>query len=341
MVTGGTGFIATHCLARLLQDGYRVRTTLRSVFRRPDVLEMLSAAGVDEFGRLDVAQADLLDDAGWAEAVADCQGVLHLASPFPAGDPRDPDELIVPARDGTLRVLRAAHAAGVERVVVTSSFAAIGSGHPADKTEFTEDDWSLVDGDLSPYALSKTLAEQAAWDFASESGLEVSVVNPVLVTGEVLGPDYSTSISLVQRLIDGQLPGLPNVTFGLVDVHDVADLHLLALTCPEAAGERFIAVAEDFWTLRRIARCLREGLTGSAGSKVPKLPVPDSAARLAGVFDPAIRSQTRELGRVKNANSAKARELLGWEPLYDNEATLLATAESLIELRKELDEPTI
>src|SRR5689334_20811947 len=201
LVTGGSGFLAAHCILRLLEQGYTVRTTVRSLAREPEVRAMLAVGGAVHTDRLSFAAADLTRDAGWPEAVAGCDYVLHLASPFPPSQPKNEDELIIPARDGALRALRAARDAGVKRVVLTSSFAAIGYGHEPTDRPFTEETWTDLNGHVSAYAKSKTLAERAAWDFVAREGgaLELSVINPVGVLGPVFGPDVSTSIQIVQR----------------------------------------------------------------------------------------------------------------------------------------------
>ncbi len=332
LVTGGSGFIGGHCILQLLAQGHRVRTTVRSLAREPEVRALLKRAGAEGGDRLTFAAADLERDAGWPEAVAGSDFVLHVASPFPPTVPKHEDELIVPAREGALRVLKAARAAGVKRVVLTSSFAAIGYGHKPQAAPFDERDWTDVSGDdVAPYAKSKTLAERAAWDFvAQEGGPELSVVNPVGVFGPVLGPDTSTSILVVQRLMDGALPGLPQMAFGVVDVRDVADLHLRAMTDPRAKGERFLATAGDFMTFREIALTLKSRL-GAAARRVPTRELPNWLVRVASLADPAVRQITPELGKSKNATSEKARRLLGWSP-RSREDALVATAESLIRL---------
>jgi nucleoside-diphosphate-sugar epimerase len=332
LVTGGSGFIGGHCLLQLLAAGHEVRTTVRSLSREADVRAMLKAGGAEPGDALRFFAADLETDAGWAEAVADCDYVLHVASPFPVSVPRDADELIRPARDGALRVLRAARAAGVKRVVLTSSFAAIGYGHKTDPSVYDETDWTDLKGaGVPPYQQSKTIAERAAWDFVAEhGGIELAVVNPVGVFGPVLGPDFSTSIVLVQRLMEGTVPGVPNLVFGLVDVRDVADLHIRAMTDPAAAGQRFLAVAGDFIPAIEVARVLKANL-GEAGRKVPTRTLPDWLVRLVALGDPGVRQITAELGKRKNATHAKAARLLGWAP-RSNEESILATAESLIDL---------
>jgi nucleoside-diphosphate-sugar epimerase len=334
LVTGGTGFVGAHCLIRLLAAGHETRTTVRDLAREGDVRAMLRQGGAGEVSqRLALFRADLNSDAGWAEAVAGCDYVLHVASPFPSTVPNDENELITPARDGALRVLRAARDAGVKRVVLTSSFAAIGYGATGHTTAFTEEDWTnLSDPSVQPYQKSKTIAERAAWDFIAQEGggLELSVVNPVGVFGPVLGPDYSTSIVLVKRLMDGSVPGCPDLWFGGVDVRDVADLHLKAMTDPVARGERFLATAGDFVSLRQIAQFLKEGL-GNTARKVPTRPLPNWLLRVIGLFDPQVRGVLPELGKRKNASSEKARRLLGWAPRSARDAAL-ATARSLLEL---------
>jgi nucleoside-diphosphate-sugar epimerase len=333
LVTGGSGFIGTHCIVQLLDRGYRVRATVRSLKREGDVRAMLKAGGAEPGDRLSFVAADLENDAGWKEAVAVCAYVLHVASPFPSTVPKHEDELIVPAREGALRVLRASRDAGVKRVVLTSSFAAIGYGHKPQDQPFDETSWTDPNGDdVLPYVKSKTLAERAAWDFIAKEGgaLELSVVNPVGVFGPVLGPDYATSILLVQRLMDGAMPGCPRLYFGGVDVRDVADLHIRAMTQPAAKGERFLAVAGDFMSMVEIAKVLKERM-GAAGKKVPTRQLPDFLVRLAAMRDPAVKQILPELGKRKNATNAKARRMLGWTP-RSNEESIVATAESLVRL---------
>lgn len=333
LVTGGSGFIGSQCILQLLAAGHEVRTTVRSLKREGDVRAMLKEGGAEPGGRVSFFAADLENDAGWQEAIAGCDYVLHVASPLPPSLPKHEDDLIIPAREGTLRVLRAARDAGVKRVVMTSSFAAIGYGHKQRATPFTEADWSNLDGeDMTAYPKSKTLAERAAWDFMAREGkdLELSVVNPVGVFGPVLGPDYSTSILLVQRLMVGAVPGTPRLYFGVVDVRDVAALHLLAMTHPAAKGERFLAVSGDFLTMLEIARVLKRRL-GEAARRVPTRQLPDWLVRLAALRDPAVKLILPELGKVKNASSEKACRLLGWSP-RSNEEAIVATAESLVRL---------
>jgi nucleoside-diphosphate-sugar epimerase len=340
LVTGGSGFVGSHCIVRLLAAGHRVRTTVRSPKREVNVRAMLKEGGAEPGDRLSFVVADLENDAGWSEAVAGCEYVLHVASPFPESIPADEDELIRPAREGALRVLRASREAGVRRVVLTSSFAAIGYGRDPQKAPFTETSWTNPNGDdVRPYAKSKTLAERAAWDFMFNEGgdLELSVVNPVAIFGPVLGPDYSTSILLVQRMMDGAMPGCPRLSFGVVDVRDVADLHILAMTHPAAKGERFLAVAGDFMSILEIAKVLRSRM-GASAKRVPTFQLPNWVVRLAALRDPAVAQIVPELGKTKNATNEKAKRMLGWAPRSTGEA-IFATGESLVRLGLLKDSP--
>jgi nucleoside-diphosphate-sugar epimerase len=333
LVTGGSGFIGSHCILQLLAAGHQVRTTVRNLDREGDVLALLKEDGAEPGNRLSFFAADLEKDAGWADAVAGCEFVLHVASPLPPSIPKDENELIVPAREGALRVLRASRDAGVKRVVLTSSFAAIGYGHPQQKAPFDETIWTdLTGNDVAAYPKSKTLAERAAWDFIAEEGgaLELSTVNPVGVFGPVLGADYSTSILLVQRLMDGAVPGCPKLYFGVVDVRDVADLHIRAMTNPAAKGQRFLAVAGDFMSIQAIAKVLKARM-GAAAKRVPTWQVPNWVVRIVALRDPAAKLILPELGKVKNATNEKAKRMLGWAP-RSNEEAIVATAESLVRL---------
>lgn len=297
---------------------------------------MLKTGSAEPGDRLSFVTANLESDAGWSEAVTGCEYVLHVASPFPPNEPRHEDELIVPAWEGTLRALRAARDAGVKRLVLTSSFAAIGYGHEPQKTPFNETNWTNLNSDATAnriaYSKSKTLAERAAWDFIAKEGgsLELSVINPVGVFGPVLGPDYSTSILLVQRLMDGLIPWCPRLYFGVVDVRDVADLHLRAMIDPAANGERFLALAGDFMSILDIAKVLKRRLR-TAAKRVPTRDSPDWVVRFAALRDPTIRPILPELGKVKNATNEKAKRILCWAP-RSNEEAIIATAESLMRL---------
>ncbi len=334
LVTGGSGFIGGHAIVQLLAAGHEVRTTVRDLRREPDVRATVARSGyAGPADRLSFQGADLEHDEGWNDAVSGCDYVLHVASPFPQSVPKHEEDLIRPARDGALRVLRAAHAAGVKRMVLTSSFAAIGYGHEQRSAPFDEASWTNLGGrDVIAYTKSKTLAERAAWDYVAGEGhgLELAVVNPVVVLGPLLGPDASTSIILIKRLLDGGIPGCPKLSLGLVDVRDVADLHLRAMTHPAAAGERFIASAGDFVSMRDVAILLKARL-GEAAGRVPTRELPSWLLRLTGLFDPEVRMILPELDKPKNVTNAKARRMLGWSPRSNAEA-IEATARSLADL---------
>ncbi len=328
LVTGGSGYLGGWCLVELLRRGYAVRTTVRDLAREDEVRARVGRE-VEVGERLTVLAADLGRDDGWAEAVAGCDYVMHVASPFPPVQPEDPDELIRPAREGTLRVLRASLDAGVPRVVVTSSVAAVGGSTNHADAPLTESDWTDADHPkLTPYTRSKTIAERAAWDLAAERGEtgKLAVVNPGAILGPLLSDDRSYSLELVERLLKG-MPGTPRIGFSIVDVRDVADLQIRAMTMPEAGGERFIAVNEFRW-LAEVAAVLRERL-GADAAKVPKRRVPDFAVRLMARFDPSVRPVVGQLGRRVEMSSEKARARLGWSP-RPVEETVVDCARSLI-----------
>jgi len=333
LVTGGSGFIGSHVILQLLSAGHTVRTTVRDLKREPEVRALLRQGGPEPGERVRFFAADLMKDAGWKEAAAGSEYVMHIASPFPVHVPKDENELIVPAREGALRVLRAARDAGVKRVVLTSSFAAVGYGHPEQTKPFDEADWTDLNGEgLTAYVKSKTLAERAAWELIAKEGggLELAVVNPVGVFGPVLGADYATSILIVQKMMDGAMPGVPRLVIGGVDVRDVADLHLRAMVHPAAKGERFLAVAGDFVSLAEMGRMLKRRL-GAVAKRVPTRELPDWLVRLASLKDPAVKQILPELGKQKNATSEKAQRVLGWKP-RSVEDSVVATAESLLRL---------
>lgn len=345
LVTGGTGFLAGWIIVLLFRQGYRVRTTVRTLSRAAAIKSSLHAAGgitESQISSLEVVETNLLQDDGWAEAVKDATYVLHIASPFPAALPKHEDDLIIPAREGTLRVLKAARDSGcVTRVVITSSFAAVGYGHPKERSEsgvpYTEKDWTdLGPGNtVQPYNKSKTLAERAAWDFMKNletqgsSKLELAVICPTVILGPALGKDDASSLKTVGELLSGALPGSPKLQFGVVDVRDCADMHLRAMTEPKAKGERFICVGEGSIWLEDIAKILKKNL-GSKARKVPTMVLPNILMRGVALFLPVARLILGDLGVVKEISNAKAREVLGWKWQYSNEQAVMASADSLI-----------
>lgn len=309
LVSGGSGYIAGYLIRQLVAAGWTVHATVRNLAREAPLRQLLA---VDDT-RLRVFAADLMADAGWADAMAGCSHVAHLASPLPAGVPRRADELIVPARDGALRALRAARAAGVQRFVMTSSVAALSYGRGRGVHRFTEADWTdLSRPGLTPYVQSKTVAERAARDWVAREGggLSFCSICPSVVLGPVWGPDYSASVAVVQKLLDGSLRALPDFGFSVVDVRDVADLHLRALTAPGLDGERFIA-AGRFMKLREVAEVLRTAL-GPQAERVSTRTVADWLVRLAALFNPVARAVVGELGSVRQLDASHAQAVLGW-----------------------------
>lgn len=345
LVTGGTGFLAGWIIVLLFRQGYRVRATVRTLSRATQITSTLRAAdGVTEsqISSLQVVQADLVKDDGWAEAVKDVTYVLHVASPFPAALPKHEDELIIPAREGTLRVLRAARDSGtVTRVVMTSSFAAVGYGHSKERSQsgvpYTEKDWTeLGPGNtVPPYNKSKTLAERAAWDFMKtlenegNSKLELAVVNPTAILGPALGKDDASSLRTVSELLNGAIPGSPRLQFGIIDVRDCADMHLRAMTNPNAKGERFLCVGEGSLWVEEIAKILKKNL-GPKARKVPTMVLPNIMMRGVALFLPVARLVLGDLGVAKKMSNAKAKEVLGWQWQYSCEQAVMASADSLI-----------
>ncbi|BBB01376.1 putative dihydrokaempferol 4-reductase [Actinacidiphila reveromycinica] len=331
LVTGGSGFIAGHCILQLLDQGYLVRATVRSLSREAAVRSVLADAGMVHDDALTFVAADLTDDAGWAAAVTGVDFVLHVASPVRPGHVEDPDELILPAREGTLRVLRAARDAGVARVVLTSAFHAVGWGHPHDDRVFTEDDWTVVDSpEVDPYGASKTLAERAAWDFVRAEGgtTELVTMLPVAVMGPVLGHDVSGSNLLVKRILDGDMPGFPDLYFPVVDVRDVAAAHILAMTAKDAAGERFLICDGPAIAMKELGAWIRADL-GAAAPHVPKRSVPSFVVRAGARFNAELRHIRPELGHVRRPSHDKARDILGWRPRPARDA-VVAAARSLV-----------
>lgn len=327
LVTGGSGYIAGYIIRMAIDAGWEVNTTIRNLAREAEVRGWL---GTDN-SKLHFFAADLMSDTGWADAVAGCSHVAHVASPLPTNAPKSDDELIVPAREGALRALRFARDAGVKRVVMTSSVAAISYGHRG-KTRFTEADWTDVNSpDAYAYVKSKTIAERAAreWIAREGGGLEYCTVNPSLVLGPLLAADFSTSLEAIKKLMDGSMPGLPRLGFGIVDVRDVAAMHLQLLTEAGVDGERFIASGPFMW-MEDVAAILRSGL-GADGRKVPTRRLPTWLMRILANFDPVIRQVKGELGNVRENDASHARERLGWVP-RPAEESILDTARDLIRL---------
>lgn len=330
LVTGGSGFIGLHCILHLLNQGYLVRSTLRDLSGEARLRQALDPYGAAD-GRLEFVQADLLSDEGWDQAAAGCRYVLHIASPFPLFPPRRESDVIVPARQGTLRVLRAAAGAGVKRLVYLSSIVAIFSGRENEDRVFDEKDWSNLDRQVGPYEKSKTLAERAAWDFIrspeNRRGLELSALNPPFVYGPPLDGHYFTSSELLRTLLRHEVPGVARVKIPIVDVRDLAAALSAAMTSPGAAGERFPCCAGIVW-MREIAQILQAHYKGSY--RPPTWQIPDAAIRLAGLVERRIRLTVPALGWDFGISNERIKNVLGWQP-RPLEETLLDMAEGMIE----------
>lgn len=328
LITGASGFVGTHCIVQLIQKGYAVRGTLRSLSRADSIRQIIRENTEGDFD-LTFVEADLNGDDGWNKAVEGCDAIFHVASPVPAQLPKHEDELIIPAREGTLRVLRAAKNANVSRVILTSSVAAICYGHEMGKTSFTEEDWTNPNGNnLTPYIKSKVLAEKAAWEFVEkEGGIQLSTVNPGGILGPVLEKDYGTSAEIVKKMMAGEFPGYPNIGFPLVDVRDVASMHILAMETESAIGERFICSNDYIW-FSDVGAILKENFPNYA-KKIPSRKLPDWLVKVFALFDKETKSVLNELGFRKDVSYAKAQRLLNWSPKSNKEA-ILATGESLV-----------
>ncbi|KAL7916965.1 hypothetical protein ACQKWADRAFT_327541 [Trichoderma austrokoningii] len=331
LVTGGSGYVASHLILKLLQDGFTVRTTIRNLSKEEQIRSALQKAGAVHMNRLSFHPADLTLDKGWTEAIQGCSYIHHVASPFPGQTPKDENKLIIPAREGTIRVLKAAREARVKRLVFTSSFATIGYGNGVQREPYTENNWSVLNG-LPAYHKSKTLAEKAAWDFIEVEGgdLELSVVNPVGIFGPVMGDSISSSIDLIKKLMDGSVAKCPRTYFNIVDVRDLADLHIRAMLDPAARNERFIASADGKpLALIEVARIISQGRPNKA-LKVPTGEMPSWIVRFAALFSPAARQVVPFLGVIRLLDNGKAKTVLGWTPRA-MEDTILDTVDSLVE----------
>lgn len=327
VVTGGSGYIAAFCIRQLLEAGWSVRATVRSLKREAEVRASLGG----DLSALSFVEADLTADAGWPEAMKGARYVLHVASPIATTTVKNDDELVIPAREGTLRVLRAARDAGVKRVVMTSSTAAVCYGHGSRAKPFTELEWSDETNlaDTSAYERSKTLAERAAWAFIEKEGgaLELTTVNPGAVIGPVLGHDYSPSLDIVKKLLDGSVPGVPKLGWALVDVRDIADLHLRAMTAAGAAGQRYLGAGQFYW-MRDLATMVKQRLPKLA-KRVPSLRIPNFAVRMVALVDPVMRGRLFELDKERHVDTSKALNQLGWKA-RPVEESVSDCAESLV-----------
>lgn len=333
LVTGGTGFVGVHCILQLLQKGYNVKTTVRNLKRKEEVFEMLKNGGVNLFDGLEFIEADLTNDNNWDEAVSGCKYVLHVASPIFLSLPKDENELIRPAVDGTHRVLKAARNGGVKRVVMTSNFGAVGYSHRDPHTQINEEEWTDPnEKGLSSYNKSKVMAERAAWNFINTEGgnLELSVINPVAIFGPSLGPDISSGFELLRNLLNGSMRAVPNFEMNIIDVRDVADLHIRAMTTPEAKGQRFLALAGGKMSMPEIALFLKKTMP-EAAKNVSTNQLPNWIVKIGGLFNPQLKNVASMLkAKRDNVSNNKARKILGWEPISNNEEAIIASVESMI-----------
>lgn len=328
LVTGGTGYVAGWAIVALLERGYEVRATVRSSSKEQKVLDAVASV-VDPAGRLSFAHADLLQDDGWDDAMRGIDAVLHVASPLGDESTRDADSLIVPARDGALRVLAAANRAGVPRVVMTSAANAASPASYTSEGVTDETLWTVDDPSLPAYRRSKTIAEKAAWDFiaSTEGTTALTTVLPGAVLGPILSADNVGTAQIVQRMLQGQMPGAPKIGLEVVDVRDLVDLHIRAMESPAAAGERFLGTGPFIW-LGDIAAAVKAAL-GEAAAKVPTRELPNVAVRIASLFDPSLKAITVSLGRKNRHSTEKAARILSWTP-RPAEETVVECAESLI-----------
>ncbi|RYE25337.1 MAG: aldehyde reductase [Sphingobacteriaceae bacterium] len=334
LVTGGTGAVGGYCILQLLQNGYPVRTTLRSLNKKNDVTSMLKTSGITAFDKLSFIEADLTKEDNWDEAMKGCNYVLHVASPTHSESPKDENQMIRPAVDGVLRVLKAARNAGVKRVVMTSSFGAVGFSNKDSNTETTEADWTDPnEKGLSAYEKSKVLAERAAWDFIEKEGgsLELVTINPVAIFGPSLGLNKSPSLGILKFLLDGSMKAVPNIPLNAIDIRDVADLHIRAITTPNAKGQRFIASADGKISMPEIARLLKNKVPG-VSAKVPVKTLPDWVLSIAALFNPQAKQAAFLLKINRRVSNAKAKKILGWTPIANNEQGILASVQSMIQL---------
>ncbi|NLR10642.1 MULTISPECIES: aldehyde reductase [Lactobacillaceae] len=333
VVTGGSGFIAVNIILQLLQQGFAVRTTVRSLRKTALIKEMLTNGGLTDFRDLTFAEADLTSDQHWAETLQGATYAIHVASPTPNRVFKDENEMIQPAVNGVLRVLKAARDAGVKRVVLTSAYGAVFAGHKKRTTPYTEADWSDVTvKKVHAYQKSKTLAERAAWRFIREEGhgMELAAVNPVGVMGPVLASDYSHSNVQIRQLLEGQLRAVPNVDSGYVDVRDVVSLHILAMTRPQAAGERFLATTGETLSMLDVANILRTAFPQFA-AQLPTKTIPNGVIKVAALVKPELKMIASIVGEYAGTSNAKAVRLLDWHP-RSAKVAIIATAQSMLDL---------
>ncbi|MFN1218303.1 SDR family oxidoreductase [Chryseobacterium kwangjuense] len=335
LVTGGSGFVALHAIRQLLDEGYQVRATVRSLKRKDEIVTSLKNAGISEFENLQLVETDLSADAGWNEAMKNVDHVLHIASPIFLRLPKTEEEMIRPAVDGTLRVLKAARDAGVKRVVMTSNFGAVGYSHRDPSILITEEIWTDPnEKGLSAYNKSKVLAESAAWDFIRKesNGPELTVINPVAILGPSFSEKLSSGFELLKNILDGSMKAIPNIELAIVDVRDLVDLHIRAMKSIEAKGERFLALSGGTMTLPEIAEFLKKNRP-EVSAKISGKVLADWQVRLAALFSKKAKAIVPLIGINRKASNEKAKKILGWQPRTKEDA-ILATVDSLLKFKQ-------
>lgn len=332
LVTGGSGFVGVHSILQLLQKGYNVKTTVRNLKRKDEVIKMLKNGGITSVDNLTFITADLTKDENWDEAVKDCTYVLHVASPIFLTLPKDQNEMIRPAVDGALRVLKAARNAGVKRVVMTSNFGAVGYSHKNLNIPITENEWTNPnEKGLSSYNKSKVLAEKAAWNFIKTEGgnLEFTTINPTAIFGPSLSPKLSSGFELLKNLLDGSMKAVPNLYMNIIDVRDVADLHIRAMTNPNANGERFLALADGKMSLPEMASYLKEKMP-EVTKNVSTKKIPDWVVKIGGLFSSKLKNLASMLTTSRNVSNEKAKTILAWKPIATKEEAITETVKSML-----------
>jgi len=329
VVTGASGFVAKHVIGELLRAGYRVRGTVRNRVKLRSIQAAMNLLAPGTEDRLEIVEADLLDDAGWAAAMSDAQAVMHIAAAIVAEEPKDTSVVIRPAVEGTERILRFAHAEGIRRVIMTSSIATVGYGHGHEKgaRTYTEADFTDLSKMRRPwaYCIGKTRAEQAAWAFASGQGMQLTTIHPGAILGPATDPETSISLGLVGGLLDGSTPAMPRIGFAISDVRDVAAMHLAALQDPESIGQRYLCTG-PYMTFEEVATVLRQHYPDYS---VTLKSVPDWIMRGVALMGGPVRQIINDIGNQKHFDGSKGERLLRC-PYRTNEEAVLSAAESLI-----------
>ena len=324
LVTGASGYIALHCISELLKKGYSVRGSLRNLDREEEVRSSIKKDVADD--NLEFCKLNLLSDDGWQDAMHGCEYLLHMASPFITYEPKNEDDLIRPAKEGTLRALKFAKDAGIKKVVLTSSVAAIAYGHK--KPICGPSDWSDINQNIGAYTKSKTIAERAAWDFINsqeQKNMTMTTIHPGLVLGPLLSNDIDgASADIMNKLITGQFPGNPNLNFTIVDVRDVALLHVKAISSDESNGKRCLTTSKDYLHMSKLSSILREG----GYKKAPSKNIPNFIVKFLALFSSEMKGVARNLDRKYKVDISETISLFNWKPI-EIKKTILDMAASV------------